>query len=134
MPIRHIRKYTIDCTGDVCQGDDILFSETVFGGSHRSPVALGTRRIAAAVIRDSYGAGKQQHTFTLLVIGSDGYDALRRGATIKRKGRNVYRNGVLRADRLDGARAAALDDKHTRGSRARAARAIRSDMDMPSCN
>ena len=76
---------------------DILFSETVFGGSHRSPVALGTRRIAAAVIRDSYGAGKQQHTFTLLVIGSDGYDALRRGATIRRKGRNVYRNAVLRA-------------------------------------
>ena len=134
MPIRHIRKYTIDCTGDVCQGDDILFSETVFGGSHRSPVALGTRRIAAAVIRDSYGAGKQQHTFTLLVIGSDGYDALRRGATIRRKGRNVYRNAVLRADRPDGGRAAALDDKHTRGSRARAARASLSDIGIPFCN
>ena len=75
MPIRHIRKYTIDCTGDVCQGDDILFSETVFGGSHRSPVALGTRRIAAAV-----------------------------------------------------------DDKHTRGSRARAARASLSDIGIPFCN
>ena len=37
------------------------FNETVFGGSHRRPVALGTRRIAATVIRDSYGAGKQQH-------------------------------------------------------------------------
>ena len=128
MSIKHIRKYTIDCTGDVCQGDAILFTETVFGGSHRRPVALGTRRIAATVIRDSYGAGKQQHTFTLTVAGSDGYDALRRGATIRRKGRNVYRNAVLRADRLDGDRAAALDDKHTRGSRARAARAIRSDM------
>ena len=26
MPIEHIREYTIDCTGDVCQGDVILFS------------------------------------------------------------------------------------------------------------
>ena len=89
------------------------FNETVFGGSHRRPVALGTRRIAATVIRDSYGAGKQQHTFTLVVAGSDGCHALRRGATIRRKGRNIYRNAVLRADRLDGGRAA------TRGSRAR---------------
>ena len=110
------------------------FNETVFGGSHRRPVALGTRRIAATVIRDSYGAGKQQHTFTLVVAGSDGCHALRRGATIRRKGRNIYRNAVLRADRLDGGRAAALDDKHTRGSRARTARAIRSDMGIPSCN
>ena len=54
---------------------------------------------------------------TLVVAGSDGCHALRRGATIRRKGRNIYRNAVLRADRLDGGRAAALDDKHTRGSR-----------------
>ena len=86
MPIEHIREYTIDCTGDVCPGDVILFSETVFGGSHRSPVALGTRQIAATVIRDSYGAGKQQHTFTLVVAGSDGCHALRRGATDQAEG------------------------------------------------
>ena len=125
MTIRHIKRYAINCTGDICRGDEILFTEAVFGGSHRRPVMLGTRRIAATVVRDSYGAAKQQHTFTLLVAGSDGYDAPRRATTIRRKGRNIYRNGVLRCERLNAERMMALDDKHTRGNSARARREMR---------
>lgn len=127
MPIRNIRSYSIDCTGDVCQGDEILFTEIVWGGSHRRPVALGERRIAARVDRDSYGAAKQQHTFSLTVLGSDGLDALRRGDKIRRKGRNVYRNGVSRTARDEEGRAADLADKHARGAAARALRAVRRD-------
>ena len=119
MPIEHIREYTIDCTGDVCQGDVILFSETVFGGSHRSPVALGTRRIAATVIRDSYGAGKQQHTFTLVVAGSDGCHALRRGATIRRKGRNAWQQRAARRSTGRHPRGSTGRQTHTRQPRPR---------------
>ena len=39
--------FPIDCTGDVCVGDVILFTESVIGGTHRKPLFLGERRIAA---------------------------------------------------------------------------------------
>jgi len=124
--INGIRSYSIECTGDVCAGDEILFEETVWGGSHRRPVALGTRRIAAKVIKDSYGAAKQQHTFTLEVYGSDGYQPIERGKKIRRKGRNVYRNGCKRRPWDDeDKRREALDEKHRRGDRAREARVTR---------
>jgi len=125
MPIRNIRTYAIDCTGDVAAGDEIMFRETVWGGSRRKPVALGVRRIAAQVVRDSYGAARQQHTFTLEVLGSDGYGALRRGSLILRKGRNVYRNGTVRRPRDEAERREALAEKHRRGDHARACRDIR---------
>ncbi|WP_048646579.1 hypothetical protein [Nitratireductor soli] len=115
--------FTVNCTGDACTGDVILFTEAVFGGSFRKPKFLGERRIAARIIKDSYGSAKQQHTFTVEVIESDGYDALPVGTKTTRKGRNVYRNGTTRqpwADESD--RKATLDDKHQRGDCARAAR------------
>ena len=118
-----IGKFTIDCTGDACTGDIILFTEAVFGGSYRNPRFLGERRIAAQVVRDSYGTDRQQHTFTLKVIASDGYDALEADRTVRRKGRNVYRNGTRRwpwSDERE--RKTALDDKHRRGDVARALR------------
>jgi len=130
MPIKGIRDYTIKCTGDVAQGDEILFTEMVWGGSHRRPEALGERRIAALVVKDSYGAGKQQHTFTLLVRGSDGLDRIRRGTTIRRKGRNVYRHGTLRKERDRQERQDALDEKHQRGATARIAREERRAFEM----
>lgn len=122
MPIKQIKSYSIDCTGDACQGDEILFTETVWGGPRRAPVSLGERRIAALIVKDSYGAAKQQHTFSLLVIGSDGYHALRKGTKIRRMGRNVYRNGTMRRPRNEAERNIALDEKHQRGDSARAAR------------
>ena len=115
--------FTIDCTGNACTGDVILFTEAVFGGSFRKPTFMGERRIAARIINDSYGSAKQQHTFTIEVIGSDGPDALTPGTKTTRKGRNVYRNGTKRQPWVNEAdRAAALADKHQRGGRARAAR------------
>ena len=86
--------YPIDCTGDVCTGDTVLFAEAVFGGSHHKPRFLGHRRIAATITRDSYGAAKQQHTFSIRVLASDGYQALAPGTTTTRKSRNLYRNGT----------------------------------------
>lgn len=115
--------FTIDCRGDACTGDVILFIEGVFGGSFRKPKFLGERRVVARIVKDSYGSAKQQHTFTLEVIDSDGVDALIAGAKTTRKGRNIYRNGTTRQPWTDEAeREAALDDKHQRGDNARAAR------------
>lgn len=112
--------FTIDCTGDVCAGDVILFTEGVFGGSYRRPKYLGERRIAAKIVKDSYGGTKQQHTFTIEVIASDGYSALEVGTKTTRKGRNIYRNGTMRQPWDNEAeRSSVLDDKHKRGDCAR---------------
>lgn len=123
------KDFTRTCTGDVCAGDVILFEEAVFGGSHRSPKFMGNRTIAAKVLRDSYGGGKQQHTFVMEVIWSDGLDPLRAGTQFRRRGRNVYRNGTLRLPWDDEAqRQVALTEKHERGERARAARRLRREL------
>ena len=109
--------------GDVVTGDTIRFAESVFGGSYRKPRYRGSRTIEAEVVRDSYGAAKQQHTFTLRVIGSTGVEALEAGKTIRRKGRNVYRG---QPDRLQWSDESERDivaaEKHRRGDTARAAR------------
>lgn len=125
---------TIDCTGNACKGDIILFEEGVFGGSYRNPTFLGSRKILAEIISDSYGEAKQQHTFTLRLIRCSGYQAAdvrnkakkSKTGSIRRKGRNVYRNGTKRAAWADEAqRQASLDEKYRRGADARAERAYR---------
>jgi len=118
-----MNEFTINCTGDVCTGDHIRFTEAVFAGSYRKPKFKGERVVEALVVRDSYGEAKQQHTFTLEVLASEGYEPLQVGATIRRKGRNVYRNGTKRKPWADESqRGEALAEKHQRGDNARAAR------------
>lgn len=114
-----------DCTGDVVVGDIIRFDETVWSG-YRSKRALGDRQVIATVVADSYGAAKQQHTFSLEVISSSGCEPLEVGKRVRRKGRNVYRNGTQRQPWLDeGERFAVQRDKHSRGDAARAERDLR---------
>ena len=123
-------KYLINCTGDVVAGDNIKFTEGVFGGSYRKPKYRGDRTICATVLRESYGAAKQQHTFTLLVHQSDGYEPIEAGKTIKRKGRNIYRNGTKRQQWADESqRDSVADEKHTRGDAARADRDSRKHLE-----
>lgn len=118
--------FSIPCTGDVVAGDIIEFTEAVFAGTFRKPRYVGERTVQAEVLRDSYGAGKQQHTFTLKVLASAGAEPLAAGTVTTRKGRNVYRNGTRRAAwAVEADRRAALDEKHTRGDLARAVRAER---------
>lgn len=124
-----IDDFSVCCTGDVVVGDTILYTEGVFGGSLRKPKHLGDRQVVAKVIRDSYGKGKQQHTFTLQIIWSEGIQALEVGATTLRKGRNVYRNGTFRLlwDN-ETKRERLCEEKHQRGDVARQAREQRRDM------
>lgn len=110
-------EYNIDCTGDVVVGDSVRFERAVFTGSYRKPFFAGFELITGKVVFDSYGSGKQQHTFTL---------RLAEGKKLLIKGRNLYRNGVWRKtwDNEED-RYAVLEDKHLRGDRARLARDLR---------
>ena len=120
------KKYPVDTTGNVVVGDTIVFREGVFTGSHRNAKHKGDRIIEAKVVRDSYGKSKQQHTFSLKVIRSSGTDPVGKGKTIRRKGRNVYRNGTYRQRwSNEAARKEALEEKYSRGDAARAERAQR---------
>jgi len=103
--------YAIDCTGDAVAGDRVQFTRAVFEGSYRRPVFVENEVIRAEILRDSYGAGRQQHTFTML--SED-------GITFRIKGRNLYRNGTRRMRWADESkRRAAADEKHNRGDDAR---------------
>ena len=112
--------FSIGCTGDVVVGDRILFKEATFTGSYHKPRFAGYRTIAAKVLKDSYGKQRAQHTFTLQVIDSEGTTPIEPGKIIKRKGRNVYKQGTKREPwPNEDQRAFALDEKHVRGFNAK---------------
>lgn len=107
----------------IVTGDIIKFTEAVFRGSFRRPQFIGERTVTADVLRESYGADKQQHTFTLKIIECTGTEPLTAGSMTRRKGRNIYRNGVSRlAWSNEAARRQVVTEKHQRGDLARAAR------------
>lgn len=115
----------IDAGGDICIGDSILFTENVFsqGSLFSKGKPLGIRVIHAEIVKESYGAKKQQHTFTLRVIESAGFHPLKSGRIYLRKGRNIHRIGCSRAVWSDeSARIRILREKHLRGEKARADR------------
>lgn len=112
--------YTINCTGDVCKGDEIVFSEAIFSGSWKNAKFSHFEVIKGVVVNDSYGTDKQQHTFTIQL--SD-------GTKIKRKGRNIYKYLTLRKERDEKERSLALEEKHERGDKARTKRFLRKNTD-----
>lgn len=103
-------------TDDVVQGDTIRFEENVYTGSYRSAKLLGKRLVTAYVRKESYGELKQQHTFTIEVIECDGIQPIAAGKVTRRKGRNIYKHGVMRLKWEDEAsRQSVADEKHERG-------------------
>ena len=107
-------QFTINCTGNCVVGDFVQFERAVFTGSYRNARFSHNETVEGEIIRDSYGAAKQQHTFTI---------QLPNGKTTRIKGRNLYRNGTMRKPWADESkRQEALKEKHTRGDAARAAR------------
>eukprot|EP00897_Mesotaenium_endlicherianum_P004856 jgi/Mesen1/4399/ME000225S03389 len=117
-----------DCTGDVCRGDIVLFEQNVFDvympQARAAKNHLGTRTIAGRIVKESYGAEKQQHTFTVEVLWSRGERALPPLKPLLIKGRNLYRLRTRRQLWADeGERRRVLDEKHARGDAARRVRA-----------
>lgn len=132
-PPMRSRLYKLNATGDVVAGDVIKFDEGVFGGSYKKPTFKGMRTIEARVLAESYGAAKQQHTFTLEILKSNGVEGNKYnpGDRTTRKGRNIYRNGTWRKEWKDEElRKQVADEKHSRGDRARAWRDERRSLNL----
>ena len=110
------RSFKINITGDVCVGDIVLFPRKKFSGSYKKPKFEGIELVEGEIVRDSYGADKQQHTFTI---------KLKDGSETRIKGRNLYDLGVWAKKRDESERQAALDEKHARGDVARKNREVR---------
>ncbi|MCD7457831.1 hypothetical protein HAX54_036387 [Datura stramonium] len=61
--------FVLNCKGDACTGDVVMFEQNVyemFSIASRSATGppCGTRIVAGRIVKESYGAKKQQHTFT----------------------------------------------------------------------
>ncbi|KAG6496473.1 hypothetical protein ZIOFF_044340 [Zingiber officinale] len=87
--------FFINCTGDVCKGDVVRFRQRVYDKFTRRTI-IGKRTIAGRVVKESYGAAKQQHTFTVEVLWSRGKNALPPMFPLLVKGRNLYRLKTFR--------------------------------------
>ncbi|KAG8079708.1 hypothetical protein GUJ93_ZPchr0007g5181 [Zizania palustris] len=118
--------FCINCKGDVCRGDAVLFKQKVYEKSQKKhSKCIGKRIVAGKVIKESYGKDKQQHTFTVQVYWSKGVGKLPPLSLLLVKGRNLYRMITFRqhwpneVDRLK-----ALEEKHNRGNAARLVRAL----------
>ena len=101
--------YTENVTGDVATGAKVIFARATFEGSYKRPRFSGIEVISGTVTSDSYGAKKQQHTFSIKT--SKG--------SMRIKGRNLYSIAVFAKPRCAEERQASLDEKHERGDRAR---------------
>tara|TARA_R110000751_G_scaffold273964_1_gene374827 strand:+ start:225 stop:620 length:396 start_codon:yes stop_codon:yes gene_type:complete len=107
---------------DLVVGSKIKFTEGIFGGSWKRPHYLGSRTIIGTILKESYGAKRGQHTFSIEVHSADGYDAeevIQRGK-IRRKGRNVYDDCELLE--LPDDFEALADEKHQRAAAAKEAK------------
>ncbi|KAK1277844.1 Zinc finger CCCH domain-containing protein 62 [Acorus gramineus] len=89
---------------------------------------IGKRTIAGRVLKESYGAAKQQHTFTVSpgkieILWCKGVKSLPPLFPLLVKGRNLYRLKTFRQRwNNESERSKVLDEKHKRGAAARRTR------------
>ena len=104
---------------DIVTGTKIKFTEGVFGGSWKNPYFRGSRTITGVVLKESYGAKRGQHSFTIQVHDAEGIDAdeVLSKAKIRRMGRNVYADCEIleRTEDHD----SLAKEKHARGQAAK---------------
>lgn len=123
--------FVLNCKGDACTGDVVLFEQNIYemfniASRSASGPSCGKRIVAGRIVKESYGAAKQQHTFTIEVLWSKGEKPLPPLYPLLIKGRNLYRLKTVRQKWEDEAkRQKILMEKHSRGSLARADREAR---------
>ncbi|RDX84763.1 Zinc finger CCCH domain-containing protein 62, partial [Mucuna pruriens] len=123
--------FVLNCKGDACAGDVVLFEQNVYemfniASRSASGPPCGKRIVAGRIVKESYGAAKQQHTFTIEVLWSKGEKPLPPLYPLLIKGRNLYKLKTLRQKWEDEAkRQKILMEKHSRGTVARADREVR---------
>lgn len=126
-----VSSFVLNCKGDACTGDVVMFEQNVYemfniASRSASGPPCGTRIVAGRIVKESYGAAKQQHTFTIEVLWSKGEKPLPPLHPLLIKGRNLYRLKTLRQRWGDeGERQKVLMDKHSRGGVARSDREAR---------
>ena len=109
--------FTMDAQGDAVVGDVVQFERAKFSGSYRNAKFVGMESITGTITRESYGADRQQHTFTILLDD---------GSTLRIKGRNLYKKSLMRKPWADeSAREKVAAEKHARGNEARRLRDTR---------
>ncbi|KAK9231823.1 hypothetical protein WN943_022063 [Citrus x changshan-huyou] len=96
-----IFSFVLDCKGDACTGDVVMFKQNVYkmfniAACSASGPPCGKRIVAGRIVKESYGAAKQQHTFTIEVLWSKGEKPLPPLHPLLIKGRNLYRLKILR--------------------------------------
>ncbi|KAI3452047.1 hypothetical protein Pfo_008712 [Paulownia fortunei] len=120
--------FIIDCTGDVCKGDVVLFNQKVYQivDKMTRSRSLLRRTVAGRIVKESYGAARQQHTFTVEVLWSKGAEKLDPLFPLLVKGRNLYKLKTYRQRwENEKERFEVLAEKHKRGAAARTTRAMR---------
>ncbi|OMO66035.1 hypothetical protein COLO4_30808 [Corchorus olitorius] len=93
--------FVLNCKGDACTGDVVMFEQNVYemfniASRSASGPPCGTRIVAGRIVKESYGAAKQQHTFTIEVLWSKGEKPLPPLHPLLIKGRNLYKLKTLR--------------------------------------
>ncbi|XP_019450075.1 PREDICTED: zinc finger CCCH domain-containing protein 62-like [Lupinus angustifolius] len=123
--------FVLNCKGDACTGDVVLFEQNVYemfnlASRSASGPPCGIRIVAGRIVKESYGAAKQQHTFTIEVLWSKGEKPFPPLHPLLIKGRNLYRLKTLRQKWEDEReRQRILSEKHSRGTVARGNRETR---------
>ncbi|KAI4325372.1 hypothetical protein MLD38_030777 [Melastoma candidum] len=122
--------FVINCKGDACIGDVVMFEQNVYDQysivSRSATAPCGKRVVVGRIVKESYGARKQQHTFTIEVLWSKGYKPFPPLHPVLIKGRNLYRFRTLRQRWEDEElRQRCLQEKHSRGDVARSDREAR---------
>ncbi|XP_052180431.1 zinc finger CCCH domain-containing protein 62-like isoform X2 [Diospyros lotus] len=123
--------FVLSCKGDACTGDVVMFEQNIYemfniASRSASGPPCGKRIIAGRIVKESYGAAKQQHTFTIEVLWSKGEKPLPPLHPLLIKGRNLYRLKTMRQRwENESEREKILAEKHTRGSLARSSREAR---------
>ncbi|KAH8508473.1 hypothetical protein H0E87_010550 [Populus deltoides] len=113
--------FLINCRGDVCKGDVVMFVQKVYSKFNkvtRHGKILGRRTVAGRVVKESYGSAKQQHTFTVEVLWSKGVKKLPPFSPLLVKGRNIYKLRTFRQCWINEAeRQKVLAEKHKRDAK-----------------
>ncbi len=112
----YLRGYTENITGDAAICDEVVYVRESWGGSYKRPSFEGYIIEKGTIVKESYGAAKQQHTFTI---------QLDSGKKTMIKGRNLYKVITLAKKRDVAERESVLEEKHARGDVARVKREYR---------
>ncbi|XP_068662642.1 zinc finger CCCH domain-containing protein 62-like [Aristolochia californica] len=126
-----VSSFVLDCKGDACTGDVVMFEQNVYDmysivSRCATAPPCGKRTIAGRIVKESYGAAKQQHTFTIEVLWCKGTNTLPPLHPLLIKGRNLYRLKTMRQRWAhEEERNRVLLEKHKRGNVARSCRGLR---------